>query len=135
MTLGWFETHGAERSRCESNCRDTESIFDLPYLFKSLEAADEIATGWLYDAQCQKEWYEPSEQEMALWRQGGRECLEERQGHLQPRACRTCSGRTRPRRLHRYPQAHCKSASFSSSARKCRRGTVVQARFLGRTRM
>ncbi len=28
------------------------SIFDLPYLFKSLDAADEVAAGWLSDAQC-----------------------------------------------------------------------------------
>lgn len=28
------------------------SIFDLPYLFKSLDAADQIAEGWLSDAQC-----------------------------------------------------------------------------------
>ena len=28
------------------------SIFDLPYLFKSIEAADQVAKGWLSDAQC-----------------------------------------------------------------------------------
>lgn len=28
------------------------SIFDLPYLFKSLDAADQVAAGWLSDAQC-----------------------------------------------------------------------------------
>jgi len=28
------------------------AIFDLPYLFKSIEAADRISDGWLADAQC-----------------------------------------------------------------------------------
>ena len=29
------------------------SVFDLPYLFKDLDAADQISDGWLGDAQCQ----------------------------------------------------------------------------------
>ena len=29
------------------------AIFDLPYLFKSIEAADQVAKGWLSDAQCE----------------------------------------------------------------------------------
>lgn len=28
------------------------AIFDLPYLFKSIEAADQVSEGWLSDAQC-----------------------------------------------------------------------------------
>ena len=30
------------------------AIFDLPYLFKSIEAADQVAKGWLSNAQCQE---------------------------------------------------------------------------------
>ena len=29
------------------------SIFDLPYLFKTLDSADQVADGWLGDAQCE----------------------------------------------------------------------------------